>query len=66
MTPSTVCIGILLMACYPVHDGRMSASEGATFCQVYQPIRWSPKDSRLTKEQVDTMNRIWVQLCSKK
>lgn len=37
---------------------------GATFCSIAKPISWSPKDTRLTKEQVDTHNRKWKALCS--
>ncbi len=66
LNPSIVCLGILITVCYPVQDPTMSAADGATFCQIFQPIRWSPTDTRATKEQADTMNRIWVKLCAKK
>lgn len=40
------------------------ATAGATFCQVYKPVRWSKDDTRGTKEQVDVLNRQWKRLCA--
>lgn len=37
---------------------------GAKFCQVYQPVYWNKDDTRQTKEQVDSNNRVWKKLCS--
>jgi hypothetical protein len=37
-----------------------------TYCQIARPIFWSQKDSRATKIEVDTHNRIWKQLCAEK
>jgi len=37
----------------------------APYCDVYKPILWSANDTRKTKEQVDTENRIWKRLCDK-
>lgn len=34
-----------------------------TYCQIVKPIRFDAKDTRRTKEQVDTHNRQWVALC---
>lgn len=34
-----------------------------TFCQNYKPVRWSPSDTRKTKEGTDTNNRKWKALC---
>lgn len=39
------------------------APTGAAFCTVATPLYWSPKDTRKTKEQIDTHNRIGVKLC---
>jgi hypothetical protein len=39
---------------------------GAKFCDVYKPIYWHKNDTRGTKEQVDTTNRIWKKLCDTK
>jgi len=42
-------------------------SNQATFCDVMNkrggPIRWNPNDTRITKEQVDEINRAGVRLC---
>lgn len=35
----------------------------SNYCQITRPITWSSKDTRLTKEQVDTHNRTWKRLC---
>lgn len=40
------------------------ATAGALFCQIYSPVRWSPSDTRGTKEQVDSLNRVWKRLCA--
>lgn len=42
------------------------ATAGAMFCRVYTPVRWAAADTRGTKEQVDSLNRIWKRLCAKK
>lgn len=57
------CFGILLTYCALTQPG---AVQGATFCQVYKPVLWSVNDTRLTKEQVDSMNRTWKRLCKAK
>lgn len=36
---------------------------GATFCQLDKPIYWSKNDTRMTKEQVDTHNRVGKKVC---
>lgn len=36
---------------------------GATFCQVAKPIYWTAADTRNTKEQADTHNRVGKELC---
>lgn len=36
-----------------------------TYCLLYRPVRWSSKDTRLTKEQADTNNRIFKATCRK-
>ena len=35
------------------------------FCLTYQPVYWSAKDTRKTKEQVDANNRVWKAMCKK-
>jgi hypothetical protein len=39
------------------------APTGATFCDVAKPIYWTPTDTRRTKEQVDSHNRVGKELC---
>jgi len=34
-----------------------------TFCQLYKPVYWSPKDTRGSKEQNDRNNRVYKRLC---
>lgn len=34
-----------------------------TFCQIAKPFLWARTDTRLTKEQADTHNRIGKKLC---
>lgn len=58
-----LCFGLaLVMWC---QSPAQAAPAGATFCQVYSPVRWSKNDTRQTKAAVDTLNRKWVRLCRK-
>ena len=34
-----------------------------SYCKIARPIFWSARDTRRTKEQVDTENRKWKSLC---
>lgn len=34
-----------------------------SFCQLYRPVRWSSRDTRESKEQIDSNNRKWVAVC---
>lgn len=34
-----------------------------TYCQLYAPVYWSRADTRRTKEQIDTNNRVWKSVC---
>lgn len=57
-----LCFGFLIVfSCQ--QPAPPPATAGATFCQTYQPVYWSSSDTRKTKEQVDTNNRVWKQLC---
>lgn len=60
-----VCFWLGLVILCPEPKRADVASQGATFCQIYQPIQWSAKDTRGTKEQVDSNNRVWKELCKK-
>lgn len=56
----TVCFGILVMFCQPTGA---TYSDAAAFCKTAKPIYWSASDTRYTKEQVDTYNRVGKKLC---
>ena len=56
--------GICILFCLQFGDGS-PAVDAARFCAVYQPIMWSSKDTRGTKEQVDILNRKWKAICVK-
>lgn len=55
-----MCFGLLIMFCQPP----AAPPVVDTYCQNFKPIRWSPADTRKTKEDVDTENRKWKRLCS--
>lgn len=56
-----LCIGILLfMWC---QQPTPAATSGALYCNVAKPIGWSAKDTRRTKEDIDTENAKWKRLC---
>lgn len=56
-----LCIGLIVAYCFSASAAPVAS--GATFCQVAKPIYWSASDTRATKEQVDTHNRIGKKLC---
>jgi hypothetical protein len=60
-----ICFGILLMFCEP-QTVTQAATKGATFCQTARAIYWDRADTRKTKEQVDSHNRVFKKLCAKK
>jgi hypothetical protein len=55
----TLCIGMGIMFCQPPADPPPVDS----YCQISKPIYWDSADTRKTKEQVDTHNRVWKKLC---
>ena len=36
-----------------------------SYCSIARPIYWNAKDTRKTKEAVDTHNRVWKATCRK-
>lgn len=55
------CIGFLIAFwCQPVAPPPMPHD---AFCAIYKPVLWSKDDTRSTKEQVDSNNRVWKRLC---
>ena len=58
----TLCIGLGIMFCQ-VQEAPKPVSD--SYCEISKPIYWSASDTRQTKEQVDTHNRIWKSLCQK-
>lgn len=57
-----MCFGFLVMWCQP----SLPAPAPTAFCEIARPIYWSPQDTRKTKEQVDSANRVWKELCKGK
>lgn len=55
----TICVGFLVMFCQPPEHKVATDS----YCQISKPIYWNSSDTRKTKEQVDTHNRVWKKLC---
>lgn len=51
----------LLAGCATMAQPKVSPP--SEFCQVARPITWSRSDTRLTKEQADTHNRVGRKLC---
>jgi hypothetical protein len=51
-----VCLGFLFaFKCSPIHK---PAPVDVTFCEVARPLRWSSKDTRESKTQMDEQNKI--------
>jgi len=56
--------GICILFCIQLGSAA-PAIDAARFCAVYEPVRWSSRDTRGTKEQVDVLNRKFKALCRK-
>jgi hypothetical protein len=56
---------VLLSGC-ATRSGLPDGITRKTYCEIAKPITWSPADTRVTKEQVDIHNRLWIRLCRKK
>lgn len=48
------------MTCTPT-----AAPPSDTFCKIAKPIYWHANDTRGTKKQVDTLNRVYKRVCKK-
>ena len=60
------CTGVAFIFVMLICEQPLPPASTATFCQIYKPNFWDKNDTRETKEQVDTNNRIYKKLCSKK
>ncbi len=58
-----ICFGILVMYCQLNNAPIAPASD---YCRIARPITWAAADTRRTKEQVDSHNRVWAKLCKGK
>jgi hypothetical protein len=56
-----ICFGILVMVCEL--NGAPAPPPASTYCQIARPIYFSKDDTRQSKEQMDTHNRVWKKLC---
>jgi len=57
------CVGFLFVfSCEPQQAAPPPAS---TYCQIARPIYWAPKDTRATKEAIDSHNAAWKRTCRK-
>lgn len=56
---TATCIGFLV---YFICETPQSPPDD-TYCQIARPIFWSARDTRPTKLEIDTHNRVWKQLC---
>jgi len=54
----SLCALILLLL-----TGCATASRGADYCMVYEPVYTSPEDTEETRTQVDGNNAVWLELC---
>lgn len=63
MTAATILIlGVLASNC--AH--RPASTSTADPCIAFRPLYWSGKDTRATKDQADSHNRVWKRLCAAK
>lgn len=58
-----LCVGFLIV--FSCSAPPVPAQSDLLFCDGARPISWSAHDTRATKEQIDTHNRKWKQVCHK-
>lgn len=56
-----ICFGLLIMYCEMQRPP--APPPASTYCQIAKPIYWDAADTRRSKEQIDTHNRVWKKLC---
>lgn len=54
------CYGLLVMFWCQAQEQRIPVD---SFCKLYNPVYLSHADTRETKEQVNTSNKIWKAIC---
>lgn len=59
---------LILLSCLALVGCTTMAQPGGpvptdSYCQIVNPVRVSPKDTRATKEQADREYRKWKQIC---
>lgn len=59
MPEITICLLFCVVEPAPV-------APASDYCQIAQPIYWHKDDTRRTKEQADTHNRVWKSICGGK
>lgn len=59
-------LGLILVMVECTQPSLPAVTAGAKFCDVYKPVYWSKDDTRQTKEQTDSNNRVWKEICGKK
>ncbi len=57
---------VLLLALLLGGCAHQSATATADPCIAFRPMYWSSKDTRASLDQMDSHNRVWKQLCTKK
>lgn len=61
-------LSLTLTACQTMGLGEIKTEglvDKKALCSLYNPIKWSKKDTRYTQEQVVEANRVWTKLCKK-
>lgn len=58
-----LCVGILVAWCFVQEP---TSAAGDSYCLIAKPIQMSHADTRRTKEEVDTHNRVYKATCGVK
>ena len=59
-------ISLSLTACQTMGLGETKTDgmlDKKALCSIYNPIKWSKKDTRYTQEQVVEANKVWKKVC---
>ena len=54
-----MCVGFLFLFSCDIPQQRVVSD----YCVIARPIYWHRDDTRGTKEQVDSHNRVWKHIC---
>ena len=61
-------LSLLLTACQMTATGETKLAEESVklYCELYDPVEWSKRDTRETQEQNVANNKVYTRFCKRK